>query len=164
MEPLSIRTYPLKGSPMASAETLRIEVDGMSCAGCAGRAERALDRRARRARRVGEFCRRNRPDGAGRGRVWHEVIGRAQSRRISCARGAACPFLSVTGMHCCASCVGRAEAALLRQPGVLSASVNLATETAQVRYVAGATDAGSLARALDRGRLSCPPCLRTCAR
>jgi Cu+-exporting ATPase len=40
--------------------------------------------------------------------------------------------LDVTGMTC-ASCVGRVEKALARVPGVESASVNLATETATVR-------------------------------
>ena len=40
--------------------------------------------------------------------------------------------LSVSGMTC-ASCVARVEKALARVPGVESASVNLATETATVR-------------------------------
>jgi Cu+-exporting ATPase len=40
--------------------------------------------------------------------------------------------ISVTGMTC-ASCVARVEKALARVPGVRSASVNLATETASVR-------------------------------
>jgi len=45
--------------------------------------------------------------------------------------------LSVLGMSC-ASCVGRIEKALSRVPGVLEASVNLATETAHLRVLAGA--------------------------
>ena len=40
--------------------------------------------------------------------------------------------LSVGGMTC-ASCVARVEKALARVPGVQSATVNLATETASVR-------------------------------
>jgi Cu+-exporting ATPase len=48
----------------------------------------------------------------------------------------------------CASCTGRVEEALATRPGVLSASVNLATEQAQVRYLAGATDPATLARAV----------------
>src|SRR5690606_1733122 len=44
--------------------------------------------------------------------------------------------LQVHGMTC-ASCVGRVEKALLRVPGVVSASVNLATERASVRALAG---------------------------
>ncbi len=40
--------------------------------------------------------------------------------------------LAIAGMSC-ASCVGRVERALLRVPGVVAASVNLATESAQVQ-------------------------------
>ena len=43
--------------------------------------------------------------------------------------------IGIGGMTC-ASCVGRVEKALLRVPGVQSASVNLATESARVAYVA----------------------------
>ena len=43
--------------------------------------------------------------------------------------------IGVGGMTC-ASCVGRVEKALSRVPGVQSASVNLATESAHVAYVA----------------------------
>jgi copper chaperone CopZ len=45
----------------------------------------------------------------------------------------------------CASCVGRAERALKSGTGVLDASVNLATETALVSYVAGVTNATDIA-------------------
>jgi Cu+-exporting ATPase len=45
----------------------------------------------------------------------------------------------------CASCVGRVEKALKAGSGVLDASVNLATETALVRYVAGAISAADIA-------------------
>jgi heavy metal translocating P-type ATPase len=44
-------------------------------------------------------------------------------------------LLPVTGMTC-ASCVGRVERALKAVPGVSSATVNLATETAEVRGIA----------------------------
>lgn len=45
----------------------------------------------------------------------------------------------------CASCVGRVERALKAGAGVLDASVNLATETAWVRYVVGAISATEIA-------------------
>jgi heavy metal translocating P-type ATPase len=55
--------------------------------------------------------------------------------------------LGVEGMTC-ASCVGRVEKALKATPGVLEASVNLATERATVRRIAGFTDQGSLESAV----------------
>ncbi|MDV6321322.1 heavy metal-associated domain-containing protein, partial [Chromohalobacter sp. HP20-39] len=56
--------------------------------------------------------------------------------------------LRISGMSC-ASCVGRVEKALLKQASVLSAEVNLATETARVVALDGA-DAGPWLAALDR--------------
>ncbi|MVO14910.1 heavy-metal-associated domain-containing protein [Parasedimentitalea huanghaiensis] len=46
--------------------------------------------------------------------------------------------LQLTGLSC-ASCVGRAERALASVDGVVSASVNLATASAQVEGTAGLT-------------------------
>ena len=54
----------------------------------------------------------------------------------------------VTGMTC-ASCVNRVEKALKKVPGVLDASVNLATEQASVTYM---PTSGRLERAQGRGR------------
>lgn len=56
--------------------------------------------------------------------------------------------IGIGGMTC-ASCVGRVEKALLRVPGVQSASVNLATESARVAYVAN-QDTGAPADVLMR--------------
>ena len=52
--------------------------------------------------------------------------------------------LTVEGMNC-ASCVGRVERALQAGAGVLSASVNLASETATVRYAPGSTTPAAIA-------------------
>ena len=54
----------------------------------------------------------------------------------------------VTGMTC-ASCVGRVEKALAQVPGVLTASVNLATETASVS-TDGSPSAATLAAAVEK--------------
>ncbi|OLV17263.1 Lead, cadmium, zinc and mercury transporting ATPase [Deinococcus marmoris] len=51
--------------------------------------------------------------------------------------------LPITGMTC-ASCVGRVERALGKADGVLSASVNLATERAHVQYLPASTTPGQL--------------------
>mmetsp|Transcript_1237 Transcript_1237/g.2464 ORF Transcript_1237/g.2464 Transcript_1237/m.2464 type:complete len:742 (+) Transcript_1237:532-2757(+) len=54
--------------------------------------------------------------------------------------------LSVQGLNC-ASCVGRVERALAAVPGVDEVAVNLATETARVRYASDAVNAEALASA-----------------
>ena len=51
--------------------------------------------------------------------------------------------LSVDGMTC-ASCVGRVERALAAVPGVATAQVNLATETATMQFLSGQADAAAL--------------------
>ena len=53
----------------------------------------------------------------------------------------------VEGMHC-ASCVSRVEKALAGVPGVVSASVNLASNSAAVEYLSGATDVAAVRAAV----------------
>lgn len=48
----------------------------------------------------------------------------------------------------CASCVGRVEKALTQIPGVIEASVNLATERARIRHLSGAVTAADLEAAV----------------
>ena len=57
--------------------------------------------------------------------------------------------LSIGGMTC-AACAGRVERALARVPGVLDASVNLATEVAQVRFEDDVPATASLTAAVER--------------
>src|SRR6185503_11258090 len=57
--------------------------------------------------------------------------------------------LAVQGMTC-ASCVNRVERALTRVPGVVSASVNLATERAEVVRQPGLAHSPDLIAALDK--------------
>lgn len=66
--------------------------------------------------------------------------------------------LPITGMSC-ASCVGRVEKALLAVPGVLSASVNLATETARIEALRTLRPALLEAAVLQAGYAVAPPVL-----
>ena len=50
----------------------------------------------------------------------------------------------------CASCVGRVQKALSRVDGVVEASVNLATETATVRYDPGLITLDQLTAAVEK--------------
>jgi P-type Cu+ transporter len=56
--------------------------------------------------------------------------------------------LRIDGMHC-ASCVASVEKALLAVPGVTTASVNLATETASVEYSHDAVEYRALSEAVE---------------
>ena len=129
---------------MSTDTTLRIEVQGMSCAACAGRAERALDAVPGLHDVSVNFAN-------GHARM---VMQGAQAGDVVAALEAAnypareeTVTLSVSGMTC-ASCVNRVEAALKAVPTVLDARANLANETAQVRFLPGGTDAAHLARTL----------------
>ncbi len=64
--------------------------------------------------------------------------------------------LQIQGMTC-ASCAGRVERALQRIPGVLAASVNLATERAHIVATGGTTDALALADAVTRAGYAASP-------
>jgi Cu+-exporting ATPase len=55
--------------------------------------------------------------------------------------------IGIEGMTC-ASCVGRVERALKKLPGVMEATVNLATESARVRYASPAATPALLRRAV----------------
>ena len=63
--------------------------------------------------------------------------------------------LPIEGMTC-ASCVARVEKALLKVPGVLAASVNLATEKASVT-AAGSVSFAALAAAIDKAGYAVRP-------
>ena len=63
---------------------------------------------------------------------------------------AACEIDFGIGGMTCASCVGRVERALRKIPGVEQASVNLATESARVRWQAGREDADAMPARLQR--------------
>jgi Cu+-exporting ATPase len=120
------------------------KVDGMTCASCASRVERALDKvpgvHSASINLATEKATVRIDPGVAVGTLAAAVE----------AAGYAVPMatieLDVKGMTC-ASCVARIEKALLRVPGVVGASVNLATEKALVTST-GLHDAGALAAAV----------------
>ncbi|MYM54935.1 heavy metal translocating P-type ATPase [Thalassovita mangrovi] len=126
-------------------ETLRLPVTGMTCAACVGRVEKAL-----KALDGVETANVNLASETAQVR-YHAPATPAGV--VSALDKAGYPArqterqLRITGMTC-ASCVGHVEQALLGVPGVMSAQVNLATETARVSLLDGATDPAALLRAV----------------
>ncbi len=118
---------------MSSLTTFDLPISGMTCASCAGRVERALAKVTEvgtvSVNLASEQARIQAPaDSLERLVQAVESAGyQVPSTRLELALG---------GMTC-ASCAGRIERALAKQPGVLSVSVNLASERAQVQIVRG---------------------------
>ncbi|WP_338550207.1 heavy metal translocating P-type ATPase [Roseovarius phycicola] len=124
--------------------TLRIEIDGMTCAGCAGRAERALQAVPGLADAHVNFATRS---------AQIDPRKAALSDITEALKSAGYPArqaqvaLSIPTMHC-ASCTRRIEDRLMQSPGVVSANVNLATRSADVTYLEGTTQPQTLAHAV----------------
>jgi Cu+-exporting ATPase len=72
----------------------------------------------------------------------------SHARAAGYSIGSATTRLGIQGMTC-GSCVVTIEEALCKTPGVLSASVNLATEEAQVEYVTGLVDGARLIASIE---------------
>jgi len=118
-------------------QTLEIGIRGMTCAACAMRVERAL-----KALQGVAVARVNLAVESAH--VEYDAQA-AQPGVIAAAIAEAgyAPVVEeiefpVRGMSC-ASCVGRVERALAKLPGVLEARVNLASESARVRYLPATT-------------------------
>ncbi|MCU8037598.1 heavy metal translocating P-type ATPase [Shewanella oncorhynchi] len=141
-------SLPQNANQSVSAGTrLSLPVEGMTCASCVGRVERALK--------------------AVPG-VQTAVVNLATERADMTFTGVADPQAVVHAIQnagytireetielaiedmTCASCVGRVEKALVKIPGVLEATVNLATERARVRHFAGCVSTADLEAAVEQ--------------
>ncbi|WP_090564050.1 heavy metal translocating P-type ATPase [Belnapia rosea] len=124
--------------------TLSLPIAGMTCATCAQRVERALSRvPGVLGARVNLATERAAVEGGAPLPALVEAVTRA-GYSVPEARF----DLGIGGMTC-ATCAGRVERALRRVPGVLEAQVNLASERATVRAVAG-VEAAALGEAIRR--------------
>ena len=119
--------------PRPQGEPWRLPIGGMTCASCVGRVERAL-------RQVPGVLRADIHLGQELALV-DVAPGTALAPLVAAVEGAGYTVrtqthtLAIQDMTC-ASCVGRVERALRQVPGVLDATVNLATEQASVRTLA----------------------------
>ncbi|PKV45271.1 MULTISPECIES: heavy metal translocating P-type ATPase [unclassified Janthinobacterium] len=133
-------------SPPAAAHAQALAIEGMSCASCVGRVEKALvavpgvtEASVNLATEVARVT-SSTPIPLATLQAAVEKAGYTVAQREI--------DLGIAGMTC-ASCVGRVEKALLKVPGVLAASVNLATESARIK-VTGGLEAGILIAAIDK--------------
>ena len=130
---------------MSSPAQLHVDIEGMSCASCVGRVTKALsalegvdDVSVNLASESAQM----RIDDASRASDVAKVLS-----DLGYPARTADVTLSVSSMSC-ASCVGRVEKTLAAVPGVLAASVNLATESVRVRFFEGAVSRRDLAAAV----------------
>jgi Cu+-exporting ATPase len=131
-------------SPHAGgAASFRIE--GMTCASCVGRVEKAI-RAVPGVAKASVNLATERADITFAEKVEPLAVVQAV-RTAGYATSEETVELGVEGMAC-ASCVARIEKALKAAPGVLDASVNLATERASVRHIVGLADIASLEAAV----------------
>jgi Cu+-exporting ATPase len=123
-----------------------VPVIGMSCASCVRRVERALSRKEGIVEASVNFA-------AEKASVAYDPTATSPGEIVGAIREAGYDAdvrettLGVTGMTC-ASCVGRVERALGKEPGVLEANVNLANERATVTYLAGEVEPKDLEKAV----------------
>ena len=130
---------------MSSLTTFNLPISGMTCTSCAGRIERALAK-------VTDVASVSINLASEQARVEAPADSLEQLVNAVSAAGYEVPSerleLALSGMTC-ASCAGRIEHALTQQPSVLSVSVNLASERAQLQVLRG-TDANALLQAVSQ--------------
>ncbi|WP_193175421.1 heavy metal translocating P-type ATPase [Oricola nitratireducens] len=121
---------------MNGNQSVSLSIEGMSCASCVGRVDRALsgiegvrDVSVNLANETARLTIED-PDRLAEAANKLDELG-YPARRASVT-------LNIESMSC-ASCVGRVDHAIAAVPGVLDVNVNLASETATVTYLEGAT-------------------------
>lgn len=145
---------PLSSGEPESGRHVQVPIIGMSCASCVRRVEQALlkvpgvqQASVNLANEKAEVQLDN--DTALESLIGAVVKAGYQTRTEQFE-------LAIIGMSC-ASCVGRVEKALLELPGVLSASVNLAAESAQITALAGNVDEQQLMAAVSKAGYDAAP-------
>lgn len=130
---------------MSDITQISLKITGLNCASCVGRAEKALI-----AVKGVESAAVNLTNSTGQIAAISDLPLTALTEALKLAGYPAAESqvsLQIDDLTC-ASCVGRAERALLAIPGVLTAGVNLATQSAQVSYLTGSTKPARLAKAV----------------
>ena len=127
---------------MNEPTSLSIHIEGMNCASCVGRVEKALASVSGVESAVVNLANETAVLGHVGGINFSELDNALNDVGYPAVADNA--TLKIEGMSC-ASCVGRLEKALKAGTGIVEASVNLAAETAQVRYLSGVTSVADIA-------------------
>lgn len=128
-------------------ESITLPIAGMTCSHCAERLEKELEALAGVEKAVvnyssGAAIVRYSPTEFDAGSLLDLIQKEGFEAGVATAR------LGIRGMHC-ASCVAKIESALKVTPGVTSAVVNVATESAHVEYMPSFTEIENLEKAVE---------------
>ena len=141
--------------PSASGQTdWTLPVEGMTCASCVSRVEKALSAIPGVSEANVNLATEAATVRADKGVALNAL--RAAVEKAGYTVGEQTVQLSIEGMTC-ASCVARVEKALLKVPGVTSAQVNLATETAEVKLASRDLDLSTLTAAVAKAGYAARP-------
>ena len=141
-------------APQAPKTDWSFGVEGMTCASCSARVEKALAR-VPGVDQASVNLATERAQVHGRTPLDFASL-RAAIDKAGYAVHADTLTLRIEGMTC-ASCVARVEKALARVDGVVSAQVNLATETAEIVTVAGPDATAALIAAVGKAGYEARP-------
>ncbi|MFZ3140178.1 heavy metal translocating P-type ATPase [Polaromonas sp.] len=146
---------PARLAPAAALKEWRFPIEGMTCGSCVARVEKALTATPGVEEASVNFATEQASVRAGPQvslntlKAAVEKAGYAVGNTSGSAVGEQTLRLKIGDMTC-ASCVARVEKALKQVPGVLSAEVNLALETAEVTVADGAATLPQLIAAVDK--------------
>jgi Cu+-exporting ATPase len=134
-------------SAIAPPPGWNLGIDGMTCASCVARVEKALAHVPGVASANVNLATETASVSGGQGLTLAALTAAVEKAGYAVAEDTIA--LRIDGMTC-ASCVGRVEKALAQVDGVVSAQVNLATETAEVRVVRASVTAEALVAAVEK--------------
>ncbi|MDQ5878714.1 MAG: P-type Cu+ transporter [Pseudomonadota bacterium] len=136
-------TGPANNEP---ARRIDLPVSGMTCAACAARIEKVLNRLPGVAASVNLAAERAQVQLSGSDTAPAQIVAAIEKAGFGVPPQTV--ELAIEGMTC-AACAARIEKVLKRIDGV-EAAVNLASERARVRFVAGLADHASLITAIEK--------------
>jgi Cu+-exporting ATPase len=132
---------------LTSKKDLSLPISGMTCASCVSHVEKALTNVPDVENVSVNLATERATVSMGKNPVDTQVLVKAV-RDSGYDISSESINLPIGGMTC-ASCASHVETGLESVPGVLSASVNLATERATINYLPGAVDLGDFRRAVE---------------